>query len=432
MTAAVTAMRLVGDDGSRSITRRVSLTKMFIEKLTCPPDRRAVVVYDDSVRSLCIHVTRTSKSFYVYRKSHGRPLRYKLGSFPELSVDVARKRAMKDLGEIVQGKDPREERKAIRESVTLQDLFERWEKGHANLRHTAKTRVTDKSRFETCFGNWKARKIGTIKEQHVRSKHAELAEERGHVTANRAIQLLRRLFNFARLQPNPAGNKAVQFFAERPRSRYLLGDELPKFFKALNDEPNEAFRDFFQLALLTGARRGNVQSMRWDEVKLRESTWIIPAEKSKNHEPVYVHLVDVAKAILERRLRDAQRRKVDGDERYGEWVFPSKRFDARTPHLTEAKGAWERVLARAKIKNLRVHDLRRTLGSYQAIGGASLPIIGKSLGHGDGSEATAIYARLQLDPVRASVNAAASAILAAGNAESEAQRETISVTTSSP
>ena len=50
---------------------------------------------------------------------------------------------MKDLGEIVQGKDPREERKAIRESVTLQELFERGEKGHANLRHTAKTRVTD-------------------------------------------------------------------------------------------------------------------------------------------------------------------------------------------------------------------------------------------------------------------------------------------------
>jgi integrase len=100
-------------------------------------------------------------------------------------------------------------------------------------------------------------------------------------------------------------------------------------------------------------------------------------------------------------------------------VFPSKRFDAKTPYLAEPQGAWERVLKRAKIKNLRVHDLRRTLGSYQAIGGASLPIIGKSLGHGDGSEARHIYARLQLDPVRASVNAAANAILAAGAEESE-------------
>jgi hypothetical protein len=54
------------------------------------------------------------------------------------------------------------------------------------------------------------------------------------------------------------------------------------------------------------------------------------------------------------------------------------------------------------------------LGSYQAINNSSLAIIGKSLGHGDGSAATAIYARLQLDPVRASVNAAATAILSAG------------------
>src|SRR5687768_9177809 len=127
--ATLPTMRLVEEDRGRPITRRVSLTKTKIETLICPPDKRAVVVYDDAVRSLCVHVTRTTKSFYVYRNSHSRPLRYKLGSFPELSVEVARKRAMRDLGDIVQGKDPREERKAIRESVTLQDLFERWEKG---------------------------------------------------------------------------------------------------------------------------------------------------------------------------------------------------------------------------------------------------------------------------------------------------------------
>ena len=47
----------------------------------------------------------------------------------------------------------------------------RWEKEHAKLRHTAKTLRTDKSRFDTCFNEWKARKIGTIREQQVRSKH---------------------------------------------------------------------------------------------------------------------------------------------------------------------------------------------------------------------------------------------------------------------
>ena len=62
------------------------------------------------------------------------------------------------------------------------------------------------------------------------------------------------------------------------------------------------------------------------------------------------------------------------------------------------------------IKNLRIHDLRRTLGSWQAITGASQYIIGKSLGH-KSSEATNVYARLYNDPVKTSVQLATDTIL---------------------
>ena len=67
----------------------------------------------------------------------------------------------------------------------------------------------------------------------------------------------------------------------------------------------------------------------------------------------------------------------------------------------------------AGFRDLRLHDLRRTLGSWQAATGASLPIIGKSLGH-KSLAATQIYARLNLDPVRASINKATDAMLTAG------------------
>jgi site-specific recombinase XerD len=66
--------------------------------------------------------------------------------------------------------------------------------------------------------------------------------------------------------------------------------------------------------------------------------------------------------------------------------------------------------------------LRRTLGSWQAADGASLSIIGKTLGHKNVST-TAIYARLNLDPVRQSVNAATKAMLAAGGLEHEEPEE---------
>jgi integrase len=73
--------------------------------------------------------------------------------------------------------------------------------------------------------------------------------------------------------------------------------------------------------------------------------------------------------------------------------------------MAEPKKAWERILREAGAEDLRIHDLRRTLGSYQAATGANSYIIGKSLGQ-KSQQSTAIYARLNLDPARDSVNKA--------------------------
>jgi len=99
------------------------------------------------------------------------------------------------------------------------------------------------------------------------------------------------------------------------------------------------------------------------------------------------------------------------------WVFPGTGV---TGHLVEPKKAWKRVLERAGISNLRIHDLRRTLGSWQAKTGASLVIVGKSLNHKSPST-TAIYARLDLDPVRESVERATGAMLVAAGLKQEAE-----------
>ncbi|CAK0750757.1 hypothetical protein CCP3SC15_1700007 [Gammaproteobacteria bacterium] len=92
------------------------------------------------------------------------------------------------------------------------------------------------------------------------------------------------------------------------------------------------------------------------------------------------------------------------------WVFPG---DGATGHLVEPKKAWKRILERAGIGDLRLHDLRRTLASWQVDTGATLAIVGKTLGH-QSQTTTAIYARLSQDPVRKSVNTAVEAMLSAG------------------
>ena len=72
------------------------------------------------------------------------------------------------------------------------------------------------------------------------------------------------------------------------------------------------------------------------------------------------------------------------------------------------------------MTDIRIHDLRRTLGSWQAKTGASLVIIGKSLNHKT-TQSTRIYARLDDDPVRQSVNTATAAMMAAGNQTKSAE-----------
>ncbi len=415
-------MRLAGD-GGRKIPRRQNLTKTVIESLACSPGKRTLVVYDEAVRSLNITVTPSNRSFYVYRKLNGRPVRFRLGGYPELTPEVARKLALKHLAGMAEGIDPRDARRAIRTSMTLGELHTKWLENHAKQRHRPRTIEVEESLWKVCLEDWAGRPLATLREQDVRDKHADIAKERGQTTANRAVQLLRRMFNYARLPINPAGKGAVDFFKEKTRDRFLQPDELPRFFKSLAAEPYETAADAIRILILTGARRSNVQSMRWEEVDLERSTWTIPGSKTKNGDPLPVHLVEEAKVILRARKELATKKAADGDERYGRgFVFPSYRVDAKVPHLTELKTVWARILERAKIDDLRVHDLRRTLGSWQAVLGTSLPIIGKSLGHSH-QAATAIYARLHLDPVRASVEAATAAILKAAEAETEAAPE---------
>jgi len=233
--------------------------------------------------------------------------------------------------------------------------------------------------------------------------HAKLGKDKGIYTANRAISLLGVMFSKAIDWGWEGINPIVGIkkFREKSRERFLQGDELPRFFKALEDEQNRDLADFFMLSLLTGARRANVLSMRWQDISIERATWAI--HETKNGSSQIVPIGTEAIAILVERLQS----------KTNDWVFPSS--TSKSGHLEEPKSAWKRILSRANLEDLRLHDLRRTMGSYQAATGANSFIIGKSLNHKT-SQATAIYARLNIDPVRASMEKATEAMFGFSNA----------------
>lgn len=386
--------------------RRINFTKAALEKTGCPAGQDREYIYDLRTPALAFCTTATGhRSFYLYKRVKGRPQRIRLGGFPELSIEQARIQAAKVNGDIAGGADPQQVKRLGRAESTVGDLLTHYLETHAKLHK--KTWRDDEEQFDRYLESWRNRRISTIRTTDVQAIHAKVGREHGHYAANRMLSLISAMWNKAGgvgfSGANPA--KGVQKFKEKSRERFIQGDEMPRFFKALAAEPNTTIRDYILISLLTGARRANVQAMRWEEINLDRALWVIPDTKAGT--PLAVPLSSRAVAILEDRKENRKKDDETGEE--SPWVFPGY---GRTGHLIEPKSSWNAILNRANIKDLRLHDLRRTLGSWQAAAGSSLPIIGKSLGH-KSQATTQIYARLAMDPVRASVDAATLAMIAA-------------------
>lgn len=387
-------LRIASTDERRE-PMKIDFSRRLLDTLR-PPATGRTWVYDAAQPGLALMITdRDARSFYLYKKVAGRPQRIRLGGLDEITVDQARKLCAKKLGAIADGANPMAERRAIREETTLGDLWA-WFSAQAKMRK--RSFGTDQSRWKHHLEAWQSRRLSEITSADVSALHTRTGKDKP-ITANRVLALLSTMYNRARTIGYAGGNpcEAVQRFAEESRERFLNADELRRFTAALAAEA-PLYRDLFNMCLWTGQRQGNVRSMRWDEVDLKAGTWSIPAAKFKTNKPLLVHLSAPALKILKDRKKLAE--KSTGSI---EWVFPQT--DNPTRYVTNPTKAWARVCKAAKLPDVRIHDLRRTAGSWMAATGANLSVIGKSLGHRT-MQTTATYARLDLSPIAAAVNTA--------------------------
>lgn len=382
---------------------RIHFDKTVVEAIPAAPAGQRRTYYDDAVEGFALRVTdRGRKTWILQREINRRTTRIRLGAFPEMGVGAARKRAKDFAARIQLGEDPRRSR----DVPTLGEFFDEYLDRHA--KPNKKTWRTDEDTYKLRLSSWKSRPLDSITKADVRALHQKIGREVGRPAANKMLTVLGSVYSRAEewgAFEGPSPVRGVRKFRERPRERFLSGDELRRFLDALeweygeptNDDPhrrNPDAADFFYVLLLTGARKGNVLAMRWEQLDLQAARWSIP--DSKSGEPVILPLIPAVVEILRRR-----RRQVEAD-----WVFPGR----LTGHLAEPKSAFARVLARAGIDNLRMHDLRRTFGSHLAMSGVSLPLIARALGQSSTS-ATPVYARLLLDSVREVAEKAGNMIL---------------------
>jgi len=373
-------------------------TEASVSALKPPPNRREYHK-DSKFPGLQVCVTSTgAKTYYFVKRVSGKPKRLWLGTTEQLSVVNARKAAAKQASKIADGADPQSERRARRKEPTLADLWAIYLEMHA--KRQKKTWKDDKRLYENCLNDLHAKRLSAVTQNVVAKWHGTVAKDHGPIQANRCKALLSSMFSKASaavgyIGPNPC--RGVASFPEHSRERFLLPVEMSAFFSALAAEP-AYWQAFFLLCLFTGCRKGNVASMEWVEVDLENALWHIPGGKMKNGRSTTIALCAPALAILKTRHEG---------KNGSPYVFPVTNREGPVIHVQKA---WERIMDRAKLQNLHIHDLRRTQGSWQAAMGISLAIIGKSLGHAD-LKSTQVYARLQLDPVRDAVSRASNSMI---------------------
>jgi integrase len=372
------------------------LTKQVIDATPFPPTGQ-VFVRDVELPGFALRVTQGRKSFILEKRIRGRMRRLTLGPYGPLTVEQARTLANIHVGAIAQGLDPAQVRQDRLHEPTFADLTDQYLERHAPRKRSARD---DRAMLQTHLAVFRTRKLTDLSRNDVARLHATVGATAPY-RANRLVALLRKMFNLARdwglyAGENPATR--IQFFKEESRDRFVQPEELPRLFQAIAEEPNSSVRGVLLTALLTGARRTEVLTMRWEDVSLTRAEWRIPQTKAGRP-----HLLPLPHALVTL-LRRVPR--VDGVP----YVFPGQ--DGTGP-LHNMKRPWDRIRTKAGIQDVRFHDLRRTVGSWLAGDGESLSLIGKVLNHRDVST-TAIYARLNLDPVRQALERQATKMLKLG------------------
>ena len=361
--------------------------------------------YDAETPGLCLVMTAAgSRSFYFIRRSphSARRVKIKLGPWPGLGITEARAQAVALLAKVHRGEDPMAEKREARKAVTLGEAFDQFMAGHAK----PKLRRPDEyqERFDLHLAGWRGRLLASLTRSEVQDWHGRIGAESGPYAANRAHSVLRRVYNWSRdrglADANPA--EGVERFHEASRDRFLSPDEVSRLLGELGAMTDPAMADFVSLLLFVGQRRSAVAGMRWADLDLTGAVWRLPSQASKNKRSLMVPLTPQALEILQRRRSTVPVGTP--------WIFPSTR--TKSGHITGPRDSWTQLLARAGLENVRPHDLRRTMASWMVAAGASMPTIGRALGHSSlGS--TAVYARAAISDVRLHMDAVSKAMQSA-------------------
>lgn len=402
-----------------------ALSDALVKALPTPATGNRVT-YDAGPKRIVgfgIRVTAAGARTFIlnYRTAGGRERRFSIGAYPAWNTTAAREEAKRLRQRVDQGHDPLEEVQERRTAPTVADLCDRFKKEHAAKKRDRTEHEYGRLVDDAILPALKHKKVADVTFEDIDRLHRQITtkgttgKKGAPYVANRMLAVLSKMFALAvkwKMRPdNPV--RGVERNHEAKRQRYINGAELGRLVAALAAHDDRQAANIVRLLLLTGARRGELMSAKWEDFDLKAGVWTKPGATTKQKTEHRLPISAPARQLLSEIKA--------GAPKDAEYVFPGR----TGPHRVEIKRAWQELcIAAGLVKtetvadekgrpvivvkpSVRLHDLRHTHASFLASGGASLPQIGALLGHTQTST-TARYAHLFDETQRQATDKAAS------------------------
>ncbi len=365
------------------------LSSATVESLPYKANSASWTVYwHHKVKGFGLRVTEQGARTYVvrFRLRGSRSQKLKaLGSTDKLTFGQALDNAREVLQLASRGRDWFDEIRRKR----AQTLGEVWR--YYEAEHLAGNGVSDRTRGDAkllwenhCAKEFDFCSLADVTPEKARDWHRRTSKS-GDYVANRASQALRAAWNYGlkygripREQANPFAS--VTLNRETARQTILEPEQFPRFATAVNAVTDPFARAYLWTLFYTGCRRTELLKLQWSDVEIKPEhdkeprSGSITLRMTKGGERRVVALSPPAVEILEALPHT--------DNPY---VFIGTRKTKNQPvdlknHL-DPKKHWHSVRTAAKLPELRLHDLRRSFGSWLGASGVTPKLIGTVLGH---------------------------------------------------
>lgn len=354
----------------------VNLNSDFITNhLQCPPDKRRIEYVSQERTGLYVEVRSTSPgqgTYYLrYKNRDGKTAHQKIGRTTAVSLEDAKKEAVRLKAEITLGKYPGDDEVSAVALMTYSGFFAQHYLPYVQPRKRTwkKDEEYFRLRLKRVFGHLQLDQISRrmIVEFHTGLKEEGLAA----ATCNHYIKLLKHSLNLAveweLLEKNPV-TKIALFHEDNQVEHYLEPEELERLLKLLRTDKNRMVCQIVLWLLSTGARLNEAFQAKWVDIDIDRRVWRIPASNSKSKRVRAVPLNDSAIGVLA---------QLDTESEF-EWLFVNR---STGKNFVTIQKVWQRLRNKAELSHLRIHDLRHNHASIMVNSGRSLYEVQRVLGH---------------------------------------------------